>query len=164
MTIGICILIVFCYILVAYGACNVIAFGDGPFYVFARLREWAYGISEHFAKMFTCMMCLPANFGWICSLFNWFLIPMPFTPFNIIFAGYSNLWALAALCDGAFTTGVVYLIYILNEYLEKRIDYYEQNTYRNETNTEGFDPAEKDGKILLVEDITLNNTSYDDRK
>lgn len=156
MTIGICILTVFCYIFVAYGACNVIAFGDGPFYIFSRVREWAYNISEHFAKVFTCMMCLPANFGWICSLVNWFFVPIPFTPFNIILGGYSNLWPLVILCDGAFTTGVVYLIYIVNEYLEKKIDYYEQNTFRDESNVAGFDTANKDGKMLLVEDITLN--------
>lgn len=157
-------LIVFCYILVAYGACNVIAFGEGPFHVFSRLREWAYGISDHFAKMFTCMMCLPANFGWICSLVNWFFIPVAFTPFNIIFAGFPKLWFLALLCDGAFTTGIVYLIYILNEYLEKKIDYYEQNTYRNENNVIGFDSAEKDGEMLIVEDITIDNYNSDERK
>lgn len=147
----------FCYIFAAYGACNVIAFGDGPFYIFSRLREWAYNISPHFGKLFSCMMCLPANFGWICSIFNWFLVPIAFTPFNIIFNEYENLWWLAALCDGALTTGVVYLIYILNEYLEKRIEYYEQNTYRDETNMAGFDSADNNGKLLIVEDITQEN-------
>lgn len=155
-------LTIFCYIIVSYGACNVIAFSDGPFYIFYRIREFANNISTHFGKLFSCMMCLPANFGWICSLFNWFLISVPFTPFNIIFNGNENLWALAALCDGALTSGAVYLIYILNEYLEKKIDYYEQNIYRDETNVDGFDPAEKNGEILLVEDITLNNNNKDE--
>lgn len=146
---------IFCYIIMAYGACNVIAFGDGPFYIFTRLREWANNISPHFGKVFTCMMCLPANFGWICSLFNWFCIPIQFTPFNIILHDYnSNLWWLAALCDGAFTTGIVYLIYIMNEYLEKRIEYYEQNIYLNETNIEGYDNAISGNGLLTVEDIT----------
>lgn len=150
-------LIIFCYIIVAYGACNVIAFGEGPFYIFSRIREWSSNISEHFGKVFSCMMCLPANFGWICSLVNWFFIPIAFTPFNIIFSGMTELWWLAALCDGAFTTGIVYLIYIINEYLEKRIDYYEQNTYPDESSVVGYDSADKDGNVLLVEDITLND-------
>ena len=154
---GFYILIILCYIFVAYGACNVIAFGDGPFYIFTRIRAWANNISEHFGKLFSCMMCLPANFGWICSVVNWFLIPVAFTPFNIIFSGYTNLWFLALLCDGAFTTGTVYLMYIVNEYFEKKIDYYEQNTYRDETNVAGFDSADNNGEILLVEDITLKN-------
>lgn len=147
--------IIFCYILVAYGACNVIAFGDGPFYIFSKIRSIANNISEHFGKLFTCMMCLPANFGWICSVINWFFIPIAFTPFNIIFNGYANLWWLALLCDGAFTTGIVYLLYILNDLMEKRIEFLEQNIYRTEYNTEGFDVMSDYSHI--VEDISELN-------
>ena len=158
MTIQMQILTILCYIMVAYGACNVIAFGEGPFFIFSRLRLWANNISEHFGKLFSCMMCLPANFGWIFCLVNWFFIPtVALTPFNIILGGYYNLWWLAALCDGAFTTGVVYLIYILNEYLEKKIDYYEQNTLRDETNVDGFDEYNKNNKEIIVEDITRHH-------
>lgn len=139
-------ILVFCYSIMAYGACNVIAFSEGPFYIFSRLRDWAFGINEHFGKMFKCMICLPANFGWICSLFSWFIVRTPLTPFNLILCS-TNLWWLAALCDGAFTTGIVYLIYLLNEYLEKKINYYEQNTYIEETENED---------MILVEDITTN--------
>ena len=34
------------------------------------------------------MMCFPANFGWVMSLIDWFLLPnIAITPFNIILAG-----------------------------------------------------------------------------
>lgn len=147
--------ILICYVLMAYGACNVIAFSEGPFHIFTRVRNLAFNINEHFGKAFTCMMCLPANFGWICSIINWFLIPIPFTPFNIIFNGMDNMWFLTLLCDGAFTTGIVYLIYIINEYFEKKIDYYENKTI-TEDDIEGYDPAKNDDKFYLVEDITKN--------
>jgi hypothetical protein len=150
-------IIIFCYILVAYGACNVIVFSDGPFYIFSRLRNWANNINTHFGKMFSCMMCLPANFGWICSLFNWFFISIPFTPFNIIFGNNPKLWFLSCLCDGAFTTAVVYLLYVINDYIEKKTEYYESNTYRYEQNVVGFDKLYEDNKDLIVEDITLKN-------
>lgn len=143
-----------CYVLVAYGACNIIVFADGPFKIFSKLREVTSNISEHFGKLFTCMMCLSANFGWICSLFNWFLIPIAFTPFNIIFKGYEDLWWLALLCDGAFTTAIVYLIYVVNEYFEMKINYYEHNTLRNEDEIEGYDSYDQNGEMLIVEDIT----------
>lgn len=143
-------LTVFCYILVAYGACNVIAFSDGPFYIFSKIREWAYNINSHFGKMFSCMICLPANFGWICSLLNLLLISIPFTPFNIIFNSNVDLWYLILLCDGAFTTGIVYLIYIMNEYFEKKINYFEEN----DNNT--YIDEEEDNDVFLVEDITKN--------
>lgn len=140
----------------AYGACNVIAFSEGPFNIFTFIREKAYAISHSFGKVFTCMMCLPANFGWICSIVNWFLIPIPFTPFNIIFYGESDLWFLALLCDGAFTTGVVYFLYIINEYFEKKITFYENKTI-TDSDVEGYETFENDGKMLIVEDITLKD-------
>lgn len=141
--------VMLCYILTAYGACNIIAFSDGPFHIFSHLRNFADSISEHFGKMFKCMMCLPANFGWICSIVNWFLIPISYTPFNIIFHEVGqDLWWLAALCDGALTSGAVYILYLLTEYIEKKIDYYESNTY--------FEEEETKDKIL-VEDITQIN-------
>ena len=103
----------------AYGACNVIVFGSGPFKIFERIRYWSDYIDEHFGQLFSCMMCLPTNFGIICSLVNWFLIPVAFTPFNLVFAG-TSLWWLAMLCDGAFTSGVVWLIHTVQEYIENK--------------------------------------------
>lgn len=110
-------LIIITYIFVAFGFCNMVAFGSGPFRIFERIREWSEGISEHFGLLFKCMMCLPANFGWIMSVINWFLIPVAITPFNIILAG-TGLWWLAMILDCCFTTGVVWLLYVLDEWLE----------------------------------------------
>jgi hypothetical protein len=146
-----------CYIITAYGACNVLAFSEGPFYIFSNLRDWAYNLNEHFGKVFNCMICLPANFGWICSVVNWFLIPIKFTPFNIIFNGQDNLWFLALLCDGALTSGIVYLIYVINEYFEKKINFFESKTILTDDDIDGFDSTDNNGKQVLVEDITLNN-------
>lgn len=114
-------LMVLCYSLVAYGACNVIVYGSGPFKIFERIREWSSSINEHFGLLFQCMMCMPTNFGLICSLVNWFFIPVAFTPFNIAFAGYPNLWWLAMLCDAAFTSGTVWIIHHIEEWFEKMV-------------------------------------------
>jgi hypothetical protein len=65
------------------------------------------------------MMCLPANFGWIASILNWFFIPVAFTPFNIIFNDLDlSWWWLVILCDGALTSGIVWLLYRLDEFME----------------------------------------------
>ena len=112
-------LIILLYCIMAYGACNVIVFGSGPFKIFERIRYWSDYIDEHFGQLFSCMMCLPTNFGIICSLVNWFLIPIAFTPFNLVFAG-TSLWWLAMLCDGAFTSGIVWLIHTVQEYIENK--------------------------------------------
>ena len=111
--------IIFLYCIMAYGACNVIVFGSGPFKIFEWIRYYAEGIGEHFGQLFSCMMCMPTNFGIICSLVNWFLIPIAFTPFNIVFAG-TTLWWLAMLCDGAFTSGIVWLLHTIQEHIENK--------------------------------------------
>lgn len=112
-------LIILLYCIMAYGACNVIVFGSGPFKIFERIRYLSDYIDEHFGQLFSCMMCLPTNFGIICSLVNWFLIPVAFTPFNLVFAG-TSLWWLAMLCDGAFTSGIVWIIHTVQEYIENK--------------------------------------------
>lgn len=115
-------LIVFAYSFAAYGACNVIVFGSGPFKIFEFIRNLTSSISEHFGSMFQCMMCLPANFGWICSLVNRFLVKgVNFTPFNIIFNNAENSVMniiLLLLCDGAFTSGIVWLIHNVESFFE----------------------------------------------
>lgn len=114
MSNGLTILI---YCIAAYGLSNIVVFGSGPFRVFERLRGWAYSISEHFHLLFSCMMCLPANIGLLCSLFNWFLVSVPFTPFNILFQE-TNLWWLAACLDSVFTSGIVWIVHNVETFFE----------------------------------------------
>ena len=110
-------LILFVYSIAIYGLCNMAAFGSGPFKIFEKIREWSYEISEHFSKLFSCMMCLPANVGWITSLINWFFIPVKITPFNILLAG-TNLWWIALICDCCFASGIVWIIHNIESFFE----------------------------------------------
>lgn len=112
------VLIIFIYSIAIYGICNMIAFGSGPFKIFEKIREWSYNISEHFASLFSCMMCLPANAGWIISLIDWFLIKnVCITPFNILFLN-TNLWWLALIGDCCFTSGIVWIIHNIESFFE----------------------------------------------
>lgn len=133
-------LIIFIYTLCAYGACNVLVFGSGPFKIFEWTRYLANRINKHFGSMFGCMMCMPANFGWICSLVNFLWVPVMFTPFNILFEGHPELWPLILLCDGAYTSGTVWLIHHVEEWFENL--------------AEGKNGEEVDDDIIEVEDIT----------
>lgn len=143
-------LVILCYCIVAYGACNVMVFGSGPFRIFEHLRSITMRINEHFGSMFSCMMCLPANFGWICSLVNFLFFPIPFTPFNIIFGGMPPLFlnvVMMCLCDGAFTSGAVWLIHHVEEFFE--------NIGEGNINSPRNDDNDKDDNIIQSEDITL---------
>ena len=111
-------LIIFLYCIAAYGLSNMVIFGSGPFRIFEALRYFGNRISDHFGKLFTCMMCFPANLGWIVSLIDWFFIKeIALTPFNIVLDG-TNLWWLALLCDCCFTTGIVWLIHYIESFFE----------------------------------------------
>lgn len=139
------------YVVAVFGLCNMVAYGSGPFRIFERLRSWAEGISDHFGLLFKCMMCLPANVGWILSLVDWFLISsVAFTPFNILLAG-TGLWWLAMILDCCFTSGVVWLIHQLDEWLEKEpnITNGDIEKYMKENGYEFADaPSDEDTEVV----------------
>ena len=111
-------LLIFIYLIAAYGLSNMVVFGSGPFRIFEHLRYLSSSISEHFGKLFSCMMCFPANVGLFFSLIDWFLIKdVAILPFNIFLAG-TGLWWLAAILDCCFTSGGVWLIHNVESFFE----------------------------------------------
>ena len=111
-------LILFLYIVTVYGLSNMMVFGSGPFRIFEHIRNLTSRISEHFGSLFTCMMCFPANVGWVFSLIDWFFIDsIAITPFNILLAG-TGLWWLALILDCFFTSGIVWLVHNVETFFE----------------------------------------------
>ena len=111
-------LIVFIYSIFLYGISNMFVFASGPFRIFERIRDISSSISEHFGQLFSCMICFPANVGWIFSLIDWFFIKtIAITPFNILLAG-TNLWWLAIILDCCFASGVVWIIHNIESFFE----------------------------------------------
>lgn len=110
--------ILFLYCIAAYGFSNMMVFGSGPFRIFEHIRNITDKISEHFGSLFKCMMCFPANLGWVLSIIDWFLIKsISFTPFNILLAG-TGLWWLALILDCFFTSGIVWLMHNFESFFE----------------------------------------------
>lgn len=111
-------LIIFLFCIAAYGLSNMMVFSSGPFRIFEHIRSLANRISEHFGSLFSCMICFPANVGWITSAIDWFLIKdIALTPFNILLAG-TGLWWLALIADCCFTTGAVWIIHNVESFFE----------------------------------------------
>ena len=52
------------------------------------------------------------------SIINYFFVPIPFTPFNIILGG-TGMWYLILFMDAMFTCGIVWLLFQLEEMLER---------------------------------------------
>lgn len=111
-------LIVFCYILFAYGIANMVCYAEGPWGVFEWWRQVANNISEGFGKLFTCMMCFSTWVGLVASIVDLLLANAAFTPFNIILAG-SGLWWLIPVLDAGLTSGTVWLVHNFEEACER---------------------------------------------
>ena len=112
------ILIIFLYTFAVYGLSNMVVFSSGPFRIFEKIREWSSNLSEHFGTLFSCMICLPSNVGWIASIIDWFLIPnLALTPFNILLAG-TNLWWVALIADCCLTSCLVWIIHNVESFFE----------------------------------------------
>ena len=138
-------LLIFCYCVVAYGLSNMMVFGSGPFRLFEHIRNTSSAIGEHFGQLFQCMMCFPANFGWVMSLIDWFLLPnIAITPFNIILAG-TGYWWLALLLDCCFTSGMVWFIHHVEEYFENIAENADKNSEV---------VVEQDPDVIEADDIT----------
>jgi hypothetical protein len=112
------LLIILIYSIAAYGLSNMMVFGSGPFRIFEHIRSISNRISEHFGTMFSCMMCFPANVGWVFSLIDWFFLKsIAISPFNVLLAG-TGLWWLAAIMDCCFTSGFVWITHQIETFFE----------------------------------------------
>lgn len=110
--------IIFCYIMFAYGFSLLSVFFDGPFDIVDKIRKFADYISPSFGKVFGCMACFSTWVGIIFSTLNYFLIPIKFTPFNIIL-GDTHMWYLIIFMDCMFTCGTTWGLYQLEEMIER---------------------------------------------
>lgn len=110
---------IICYIFVMYGLSNLLVYGTGPFNILQHFRDFMDKIHKTFSDMLDCMMCTSSNVAWITSSVNLLFFPnLSLTPFNSF--GYGReYWYIIIFFDMCFTSGVVWLIHTLQEYLEK---------------------------------------------
>ena len=111
-------LIVLCYIIFAYGMAELFVFFDGPFDIINKFRKFCHWISPTFGKLFSCMACLSTWIGLLWSALDYWLVPIAITPFNIILGG-TGMWYLIIFMDAMFTCGIVWLLFQLEEMLER---------------------------------------------
>lgn len=122
--------ILVCYILFIYGFSDIVTQSVGPGGIFIKIRAWAEHIGPNFGLLFKCMWCFPTNAGIIFSFFNWFLLPINISPFNMIFANYHGVWYMSfivALLDGCFTGAICALIYNLYDFIDKSTPIFEDD-------------------------------------
>ena len=112
------------YILFSYGITTMLIYFNGPFDIIEYFRKTMNAIHPKLGELFQCPFCLSTWIGGLFSIINYLWIPIKITPFNMILAG-SGLWWLLIPMDSFLTCGTVWLLHVLDEYLENNSKTYE---------------------------------------
>lgn len=112
------------YILFSYGITTMLIYFNGPFDIIEDFRKTMNAIHPKLGELFQCPFCLSTWIGGLFSIINYLWIPIKITPFNMILAG-SGLWWLIIPMDSFLTCGTVWLLHVLDEYLENNSKTYE---------------------------------------
>ena len=107
----------FVYGFMLYGFVLLLVSFSGPFNIMTKIRDLMHWFHPQLGKLIECPYCTCTWVGGFISTLNYLFIPLKFTPFNIIFAG-SGLWWLIIPFDTFFGCGVVWLLHVLDDYLE----------------------------------------------
>ena len=112
------------YILCSYGLTMMLIYFNGPFDIIEHFRNFVNYIHPKLGELFTCCFCLSTWIGGVFSLIDYLWIPVDITPFNMIF-GSSPMWWLIIPMDSLLTCGTIWLLHLLDEYLEINSKTYE---------------------------------------
>lgn len=105
------------YSLCLFGIGEMFIYFNGPFDILEHLRKIAHSIHPKFGDLFTCIFCFTTWSGAAVSLFNYFCVPIAFTPFNIILGG-THMWWLIMLLDMFFGCASTWLWHRVDDYFE----------------------------------------------
>lgn len=122
----------FAYIFFAYGLTEIMVYGRGPFGLCEKIRNLAAKVSDGLAQLFSCPMCFSTWVGLGTSLLDVLLVKnAAFTPFSVIFMGIGGFWIglLTVVLDMFFTSGIVWFLSRVEEWLEKPQEVYEADEY-----------------------------------
>ena len=107
----------FVYVMISYNLSFWLVYKDGPFNIFEGFRKIIRRISPSMGKVFECMNCTPTWIGMFLSALNAIFDPtIPFTPFRLAF-GVDHPWFVILVFDAIFTSGIVYLIDVLETWV-----------------------------------------------
>jgi len=162
-------LIIFCYIIMAYGLTNLLVNGRGPYDILTNFRDSAKAFLPGLGDMLDCMMCTSTNVGLIMSVIS-MNIATPFTPFTVLMP--EQCWLLVLLLDMFVTSGAVWLVDAVELFFERlgekamsettyvreqEIDTAEE---LNETRRSGIEVSNKRQYLTFTRDVdTLNDLS-----
>ena len=102
---------------ICYSGTQFLVYLNGPFHVFEKFRKLMQNTSDQLGELISCEACTSTWVSFFISALNVIIIPsVPFTPFNLILAG-TGLWWLAVLLDGLLGSGVVWMLFRIEDAL-----------------------------------------------
>lgn len=103
----------FIFILASYGISNILVYSS----IFEGFRNNLKRLGtgpKSLHKLFSCMMCMPTWVGFILStVLQLYGVNTPFTTYGV------ESFGLAIFLDGVLSSGAVYALNVLIEYLEE---------------------------------------------
>lgn len=119
---------IFIYSIMMYGLTNLLVFGNGPFDIIYKTRNFFIEKVPVIGEMLSCTMCTSTNVAWIFSLFNIICLPhLKLTPFMVYLNGDVEYWYIIFIMDSFFTSGIVWLINTLQQLCEHVISFLQKN-------------------------------------
>tara|TARA_R110002020_G_scaffold417490_1_gene626659 strand:+ start:291 stop:623 length:333 start_codon:yes stop_codon:yes gene_type:complete len=95
-----------------YGIANIVVHGS----IFNGFRRFWKDVSpSFFGTLFSCMICLPTWTGFITSYLFQYLGYSNLSPLTSV--GVDNIY-LSTFLDGCLTSGVVFIIHVIEEWFE----------------------------------------------
>lgn len=107
----------FIYGFMLYGLVLMFVSFPGPFNILGKFRDIMHWLHPQLGKLIDCPFCFSTWVGGFISLVNYLWVPFKFTPFNILFDN-TELWYLIIPFDTFFGCGVVWILHVLDDYLE----------------------------------------------
>ena len=112
-----CVILIFSF--VVYGICNTIVYANGPFHIFKKMHAYLERHHPMLNEGLSCMICSPWWAGMFISAVNLLLFPLtPITPLNMLISN-KLYWYCIIFFDGAFASGMNWIIHTIQESLEK---------------------------------------------
>ena len=116
--------VVLSYVFFSYGLTMMLIYFNGPFEIVEKFRKLMMSVHPKLGELFTCPFCLSTWIGGLFSLINYLWIPITITPFNMSLNTTSRWWLIIPM-DALLTCGTIWLLHVLDEYLENNSKTYE---------------------------------------
>ena len=110
------------FILVIYGASNMLVHSAGPLHIFEHYRSFMHKLPSNIGEGSECMICTPCQLSIIFSIVNVLLVPnITITPSYYLINDLNYWWVIIPM-DGALGSGCAWVLHNIEEWFEYSVN------------------------------------------